>query len=131
MGWLSDIFGGGEQVQPVMIDDDNFRDEVLRSKVPVVLDVWSTSCAPCKRLEPVMFGLAKKYGGRVKVAELNVQRGLRTARNLGVRGTPTVLYFYGGAEVDRVVGFRGQEYHEEVIEENLLSRGGDAAEAKA
>jgi thioredoxin 1 len=78
-----------------------------------------------------MFGLAKKYKGEVKVAELNVQRGLRTARNLGVRGTPTVLYFRGGAEVDRVTGFRGQAYHEDVIEEDLLERGGAAAEVRA
>ncbi len=131
MGWLSKIFGTGERVQPVMIDDDNFRDEVLRSDVPVVLDVWSATCAPCKRLEPVMFGLAEKYRGRVKVAELNVQRGLKTARRLGVRGTPTVLYFHDGAEVDRVTGFRGQLYHEDVIEQDLLSRGGSPQEAPA
>jgi len=129
MGWLSKIFGDGERVQPVMIDDDNFRDEVLRSDVPVVLDVWSASCAPCKRLEPVMFNLAKEYRGRVKVAELNVQRGLETARRLGVRGTPTVLYFRSGAEVDRVTGFRAEMYHREVIEEDLLSRGGSEAMA--
>jgi len=42
---------------------------------------------------------------------------------LGVRGTPTVIYFKGGVEVERVTGFRGQLYHEEIIETDLLGEG--------
>jgi thioredoxin-like negative regulator of GroEL len=69
---------------------------------------------------PTIKRLAGKYEGRVKVAELNVGRGPKTASRLGVRGTPTVLFFNKGAVVERVVGMRGQHYFEEIIEEDLL-----------
>ena len=95
---------------------------VLKSltHLPVVLDVWSASCAPCKRLEPVMFNLAKEYQGQVKVAELNASRGPKSATKLRVMGTPTVIYFYKGKEKERIVGFRGQLYHEDYLENELL-----------
>jgi thiol-disulfide isomerase/thioredoxin len=53
MGLLAKIFGpGAPKVMPVHVDDSNFVEEVRRSKVPVVLDVWSPGCGPCKMMEP-------------------------------------------------------------------------------
>jgi thioredoxin-like negative regulator of GroEL len=86
----------------------------------VLLDVWGPGCAPCKQLEPIVIRLATRYRGRVKVAELNAAEAPRTMEELGVMGTPTVLYFKGGHVVERVVGFRGEQYHSEFIEEELL-----------
>jgi|YNPNPStandDraft_1061719.scaffolds.fasta_scaffold05730_1 thioredoxin 1 len=107
---------------PVELDDSNFRKEVLKSEVPVVVDVWSDGCMPCRALVPTIRKLACKYEGKVKVAQLNVQRGLQAVSSLGVSGTPTVLFFKDGREVERVVGIRGQHYFEEIIETDLLGR---------
>ena len=103
------------------IDDANFQNEVLSANIPVLLDIWSDGCAPCKQLEPVIFELAKKYDGKIKIAELHPQRGPNTTQMLGVRGTPTVIYFVDGKEVERVVGFRSSLYHSEFIEHELLA----------
>jgi len=121
MGWLSDIFSKKEVVHPVAIDDSNFEREVLRSPTPVMLDIWTEGCVPCKRLEPVVMDLAKKYRGQLKVAELNPQRGPRTVAKLGVRSTPTVIYFDRGDEIERIIGFRSSLYHSEFIESELLN----------
>jgi len=107
---------------PVELDDSNFRREVLESDVPVVVDVWSDGCMPCRALVPTIRRLACKYEGKVKVAQLNVQRGLRAVSSLGVSGTPTVLFFKDGREVERVVGIRGQHYFEEIIQTDLLGQ---------
>lgn len=120
MGFFAKLMGLEPPVLPVHVDDTNFEAEVLRAEMPVMLDVWGPGCAPCKQLEPIVIGLTKRYQGRVKVAELNAAEAPRAARSLGVQGTPTVLYFRNRREVERVVGFRGELYHDEIIRTDLL-----------
>jgi len=117
MGFFSKLLGLTPQVDPVHIEDANFQEEVIRSKEPVILDIWGPNCRPCKQLEPIMRGLAAEYDGRVKVCEMNTMLGPRAAAGLRVKGTPTVIYFRKGREVERVVGMRGSLYHEQTIEE--------------
>ncbi len=100
MGFLSRLFGPRPpKVQPAHLDDASFVREVLRSELPVVVDVWSPGCGPCRMLEPIIVDLATAYAGRVKVAELNAAESPRTAARYGVLGTPTVLFFRRGREV--------------------------------
>jgi len=127
LGWLG--LEGGCEHDPVPLTDENFRKEVLESEVPVVIDVWAESCTPCRALVPTMRKLACKYDGRVKVAQLEVDRAPRAVSGLGVRATPTVLFLKGGKVVERVVGVRGRIYFEEIIEADLLEKPVDASEA--
>lgn len=121
MGFLSKLFGPrAPRVQPTHLDDANFATEVLRSELPVVVDVWGPDCGPCRMLEPIIMDLAAEYQGRVKVAELNAAESGRTAGRYGVMGTPTILFFKRGREVERVVGFVGSRYLREVIDAELL-----------
>jgi thioredoxin len=128
VGILSSLFGPkAPKVMPVHIDARNFAAEVLRSELPVVLDVWSPGCGPCRMLEPVIVDVATRYAGRVKVAELNAAEAGEVAARLGVMGTPTVLFFRGRREVERVVGFVGERYIREIVESELLDAGTPAA----
>lgn len=121
MGLWSRLFGPGRpQVMPVHVDDRNFAAEVGRSELPVVLDVWSPGCGPCKMMEPVVISLAGKYQGRVKVAELNAAESPATAARLGVMSTPTVLFFHGRRVVEQVTGFVGERYLAEIVDTELL-----------
>ena len=126
MGFLAKLFGPrAARVQPTHVDDSSFAPEVLRSKLPVVVDVWSPGCAPCRMLEPVVMDLATEYAGRVKVAELNAAEAGRIAARYGVMGTPTVLFFLNGREVERVVGFVGSRYLREIVDAELLGISAD------
>ena len=116
--WLG-LEGGGKK-DPLELNDANFKKEVIRSDIPVIVDVWSPGCQPCTALAPTIMRLAFKYEGKVKVCHLNTANARRTAGGLGIRGTPTVLFFKNGAIVERVVGMRGQHYYEEIIGEDLL-----------
>lgn len=121
MGLFARLFGPrAPRVQPTHLDDANFVAEVLRSDLPVVVDFWGPDCGPCRMLEPIIMDLASEYRGRVKVAELNAAEAGRTAARYGVMGTPTVLFFRRGREVERVVGFVGSRYLREVVDAELL-----------
>lgn len=130
MGILSKLFGPKEpRVMPVHVDDDNFKTEVRQSRVPVLLDVWSPLCAPCRQMEPVIIRLATRYKGRVKVAEINASAAPHTMQKLFVSATPTVIYFKKGQELERVEGFRGELYHQDLIDNELLQPTDSAANA--
>lgn len=127
MGLLDKLFGPRPpHVRPVHVDDENFVAEVARSDVPVVLDVWSPGCGPCRMLEPIVVSIARRYEGRVKVAEMNAAEAQRATARLGVMGTPTVLFFAKGREVERVVGFVGERYIAEIVDTELLGLPGEA-----
>ncbi len=118
LSWLG--FDGACEKEPIALDDGNFKKEVRQSKIPVMVDVWSNGCQPCMQLIPTVKRLACKYEGRVKVGQLNVGAGPKSAAELRVRGTPTMVFFKNGAVVERVVGIRGQHYYEDIIESDIL-----------
>ena len=117
MGLLGKIFGIVPKQPPIHVNDENFEREVLQATEPVVLDIWSPQCGPCKLLEPIMMELAATYEGRVKVCEMGVHAAPKAATKLGVHATPTVVYLQRGKELDRVAGFRGSLYHNQTITE--------------
>lgn len=117
MSLLGKLFGRAPKKPPVSLNDGNFASEVLRSELPVLIDVWGPGCGPCKQLEPVIMDLANELDGRVKVCELSTHAGPRTLAQLGVQATPTVLYFADGKELERVAGFRSSLFHRQTVAE--------------
>ncbi|MFO0564099.1 MAG: thioredoxin family protein [Polyangiaceae bacterium] len=116
MGLLSALFGPKHEVLPVHIESEaDFEREVGRSDVPVILDVWSEGCAPCRQLGPVMTELSTRYEGRVKVAELSTSGPVGLLRRLRVAATPTILIFRDGEELGRVVGYHPRSWFDEMI----------------
>ena len=89
---------------PIIVGDETFEDEVLKSEVPVLVDFWADWCAPCKMIAPIVEDLANEYDGKVRVAKLDVDANPKTAMTYGVRGIPTLLIFNGGSPVDQIVG---------------------------
>ncbi|MCA9617007.1 MAG: thiol reductase thioredoxin [Sandaracinus sp.] len=120
MSWLGSLLGTKKKIHPVHVDDANFASVVAKSELPVVLDVWSAGCGPCKQLEEIMVDLANRYEGRVKVCEMGTHFAPQAAARLRISATPTVLYFQDGRELERVMGFRGSLFHRQTVEELFL-----------
>lgn len=91
-------------MKPVEVTDANFDEQVLKSDVPVVLDLWAAWCGPCRMIAPIMEELAQEYDGKLKVGKVDVDVNQQTAIRFGVRSIPTVLFFKDGQLVDTVIG---------------------------
>ena len=89
---------------PVTVTDATFGDEVERSPLPVLVDMWAPWCGPCLMVAPIVDQIAAELAGRVKVAKMNVDETPATSSRFGVRSIPTLLVFKDGREVDRIVG---------------------------
>lgn len=94
----------------VILNEDNFEAEVLKSEVPVLVDFWAPWCGPCKVLGPVIEELAKDFAGKqVKIAKMNVDESQETPGKYGVMSIPTIILFKGGEPVDQMVGVQPKE----------------------
>ena len=101
----------------ITLTQENFAEEVLQAKEPVLVDFWAVWCGPCKMLAPVLQELAEEYEGQLKVGKVNVDEQMELARQFGIVSIPTVILFRDGKAVRTAVGFRPKEELEQFIEE--------------
>ncbi len=88
----------------VILNNDNFKAEVLDAKGLVLVDFWATWCGPCKMLAPTVSEIADEYEGKVKVYKLDVDQAMDIAMSYGVASIPTLILFKDGEIVKKSVG---------------------------
>ena len=93
-----------EKIHPKEVNSSNFKEEVLDSSLPVVVDLWAPWCMPCRMITPIVEELANDNQGKLKVFKLNTDENQEIAARYGIQGIPTLLFFKDGKEVDRLVG---------------------------
>jgi thioredoxin 1 len=86
------------------VTDASFKDDVLESKMPVLVDFWAPWCGPCRMVGPVVEEIADQYEGKIKVVKLNTDENPQIAAQYGIRSIPTLMVFKDGQRVDMVVG---------------------------
>ena len=89
------------------LSDATFAAET--AKGVTLVDFWAPWCGPCRMQAPILEGLAKQVGGKVKICKLNVDDNPATAAGFGVSGIPTLIVFKNGKEVERLVGVQAAE----------------------
>jgi len=81
-----------------------FDQEVLKAKVPVVVDFWAEWCGPCKMLGPVLDEVAAEKGDTAKVVKVNVDEEADLAVQYGIRNIPALFFFKDGELKHKAVG---------------------------
>jgi len=89
-------------VNPIL--DAQFHQWIERSPLPVLLDLYSPTCGPCRTIAPTIEALAREYAGRLLVFKLDTSTQQMTAARFQIRGVPTLLFFKEGQMVDQLVG---------------------------
>ncbi len=88
----------------IILNEDNFASEVLKSPVPVLVDFWATWCGPCKMLAPTISKIAEEKDGVIKVCKLDVDEEPEIAAKFGIQSIPTLKVFVNGEVVRSSVG---------------------------
>ncbi|MEG0875903.1 MAG: thioredoxin [Oscillospiraceae bacterium] len=89
----------------IIINKENFENEVLLSSQPVLVDFWASWCGPCRMLSPIVEEIASEHP-EIKVGKINVDEQPELAEKFRVMGIPTLLLFKDGKQVDSAVGAR-------------------------
>ena len=91
-------------------------DEVLRSKLPVVVVFWAEWCVPCQIAAPALADAARASRGRLRFGAVSYDDEPALAERYDVRGLPSVLVLRDGEVCVRRVGLMGRAELRRMIE---------------
>jgi thioredoxin 1 len=86
------------------VNDANFEEEVLRSELPVLVDLYADWCQPCKQLAPIVESVAKKLEGKLKVVQIDIDRSPMIAQSFRVQSIPMLVVIHQGQVVGHQLG---------------------------
>jgi thioredoxin 1 len=101
------------------VTDSEFKESVLDSDTPVLVDFWAELCVPCHMVSPVVEEIGQDKGDALKVVKLNIDENPQATRDYGVMSIPSLILFKGGQEVARVIGAKPKDQILRDIEPHL------------
>ena len=91
------------------ITKSNFKEEVMNSDKPVLLDFWASWCGPCKMVAPIVDQVAQETLSTAKVAKVNIDEEPELAQAFNVMSIPTLVVVKNGKVVHSSVGVKQKQ----------------------
>lgn len=88
------------------VTDASFKQDVLESDKPVLVDFWAEWCMPCRKVSPLLEEIASELSDRLEIVKLNADENPETVRTYRVMSLPTLTIFVNGEPVKQVIGAR-------------------------
>lgn len=101
------------------INEMQYDQEVLNSKGLVLVDFYSETCGPCKRLAPILEELSNDFDGKLKIVKINVNENSLISFKMGIISVPTLVFYKDGNMIESSVGLLPKEQLERIINEKL------------
>lgn len=98
-------------LKTVKITNQNFKEEVLDSDTPVLVDFWAPWCMPCRMMAPILEELSEDLSGKIKIAKVNTEDGANQdlAVEYQIQSIPNMKLFKGGKIIAEFIGLRNKE----------------------
>lgn len=101
------------------INERQYEQEVLNSQGLVLVDFYSETCGPCKRLAPILEELSDDFSGKLKIMKINANENSLLSFKMGIMSVPTLVFYKGGNMVDSHIGLLPKDQLERIISEKL------------
>jgi len=85
-----------------------FKQDVLQSPVPILIDFYADWCGPCRMLAPTLEQLSTEFAGRLQIVKVNVEAEPELAGRFQVTSIPTLAFVVGGKLVAQVEGMQSE-----------------------
>jgi thioredoxin 1 len=90
--------------EPVTLTQGNFKQEVVGSDLPVLVDYWAAWCGPCRVLSPIIEEIGRERAGSLKVGKVDVDAEPELAARAGALSIPYVVLYRDGEPVAHSIG---------------------------
>ena len=105
----------------IEVNQRNFKQEVLESKLPVLVDFWAPWCQPCLMMGPVLDELSEELSHKLKIAKLNTEtpENQALAVEYQIQSIPNMKLFKDGKLVKEFIGLRAKEMLKSELESEI------------
>ncbi|MGD2039048.1 MAG: thioredoxin [Desulfobacterales bacterium] len=103
------------------INTHNFKELVLESEIPVLVDYWAPWSLPCLAQQPILEEVAEELKDRALIASLNAEKNREAAYRLNIHSIPTLVIFKNGEEQRRFIGLQKADSLTKALEHALGS----------
>jgi len=108
--------------KPVVVNDGQFEEIVLKSERPVLVDFWAPWCGPCRAVAPVVEELTKDFEGKVDFVKVNVGESPDIATKYSITSIPTLMIFKDGKPVQQFIGLRPKGDFQRVLNNFIIKK---------